>query len=55
MKRLALALLITLPLASAASAFSINLTPPNLTFPTASPVVASQACSQPASLHLGCK
>lgn len=55
MKHLALALLITLPFASAASAFSIDLTPPTLSFPTATPVVASQACTQPSTLHLGCK
>jgi P pilus assembly chaperone PapD len=54
MKHLALALLITLPLASAASAFSIDITPPRLDFPTASTPVASQACIQPATLHLRC-
>lgn len=59
MKHLTLALLMTLPFASAASAFSIDITPPTLTFPTATnattQAVASQACTQPATLHLGCK
>lgn len=54
MKHLILALVMTLPLASAASAFSVDLTMPTLTFPTAAPVVASQACTQPAALHLRC-
>jgi hypothetical protein len=54
MKHLTLAILATLSFASAASAFSIDLTPPNLSFPTATSVVASQACTQPATLHLRC-
>lgn len=54
MKHLILALVMTLPLASAASAFSVDLTIPSLTFPTTTPVVASQACIQPAATHLRC-
>ncbi|MGV8949666.1 MAG: hypothetical protein ACOH2M_01085 [Cypionkella sp.] len=55
MKQLALSVLFALTLAPAAMAFSIDLTMPNLTFPTAAPVVVSQACTQPANMHLGCK
>lgn len=55
MKRLAIILAIVLP--TTASAFAIDLTLPNLTFPdtTRTTAPATQSCIQPATLGLGCK
>lgn len=53
MKRLALAITTLLGLAAPLSAFTVDILPPNLTFPEPAP--ASQSCIHPASLTLGCK
>lgn len=50
MKRFTLTLLIATSLASSASAFSVSISLPNLTFPPTNSGVASQSCVAPAQL-----
>jgi|GEM_PF-5121872 len=50
MKRFALTLVIAASIATSASAFSVSISLPNLTFPPTDSGVASQSCVAPAQL-----
>lgn len=50
MKRFAITLVIATSIATSASAFSVSISLPNLTFPPTDSGVASQSCVTPAQL-----